>query len=98
MNSLILEFLTRKECHICHEARPRVERAARRARLELRIVDIESDDMLLGRYGMRIPVVLGSDGSVVAEGELGSTSEISKAVRAWKRGRMSRPRLLRRLR
>jgi hypothetical protein len=31
-------------------------------------VDIDSDDLLVKEYGMRIPVLLSPDGQVVAEG------------------------------
>ena len=38
------------------------------AGVTLEVLDIETDDALLSEYGMRIPVVLGPDGEVLAEG------------------------------
>jgi hypothetical protein len=98
LNSFIVQFLTRDGCRLCEDALPRAKRAARWARVELLSVDIEGDDVLVGLYGLRIPVVVGSDGTVIAEGSLGSVSELARALRSWKRAQVSRPRLLRRLR
>ena len=92
----MVDFLTRSECHLCEEALPRVAKAARRARLSVRLVDIETDDLLTGMYGLRIPVVLAPDGSVIAEGTM--TGELTSTFRKWRRAQVGRPRLLRRRR
>ncbi len=47
-----------------------VERVVRRAGIALEEVDIETDDRLVRDYGLRIPVVLGPDGTVLAEGRI----------------------------
>jgi glutaredoxin len=55
----------RPGCHLCDEARAAITEIAD-ARIELREVDIESDDRLLRTYLERIPVVE-VGGSVVSE-------------------------------
>jgi hypothetical protein len=62
------EFLTRAGCHLCDQARPLVVDQVRRGGGEVREVDIDGVDGLLRDYGLRIPVLLGPDGAVVAEG------------------------------
>jgi hypothetical protein len=41
---------------------------ARRLAIEVVEVDIDTDDELVGNYGLRIPVVLGPGDEVLAEG------------------------------
>ena len=50
----------RPDCHLCDEAREEIRRIARDGGwdLDLREVDIESDDELFKRYLERIPVVV----------------------------------------
>jgi thiol-disulfide isomerase/thioredoxin len=86
----VVKFLTRPGCHLCEEAFPLVERAARRARVEVEIVDIETDDALVAEYGLRIPVLLGPDGDVLAEGAVEAFEGLGKKIRktggrAWPR-------------
>jgi hypothetical protein len=95
LNTLVVEFLTRKNCHLCLDSYPRVLKAARKSRLTVRAVDIDDDDLLVSRYGMRIPVLLGEGSTVIAEGELGSVTELTKELRSWRKAQVRRPRRFR---
>ena len=55
---------------MCDEARPNVEWAARRSGLSVEVIDIDEDDKLKELYDLRVPVVLGPDDSVLAEGRV----------------------------
>lgn len=65
-----LVLYTRPGCYLCTDAGPRVRRAARWAGLTLREVNIDHEPELAVDYGMRIPVVEDSAGTVLAEGEI----------------------------
>lgn len=89
----VVKFLTRPGCLLCEEALPLVRGEVRRAGYELQVVDIESDDDLLAEYGLRIPVLLGPDGAVVAEGPIGDRRRLRRAIRrSGVRGWLRRPR------
>ena len=60
----------RPGCHLCEDARPIVARAAALARLAVLEVDIDADPELAVDYGLRIPVVEGPSGRVLAEGRV----------------------------
>jgi hypothetical protein len=77
-------FLTHPGCHLCDEARPLVISAVNRAGGSLREVDIDADDTLTRDYGLRIPVVLGPSGEVLAEGKV-DRSSLRKAIRVSRR-------------
>jgi hypothetical protein len=64
----VIEFLTRSGCHLCDEARPVVKKEVQRRGGVVEEVDIDGDDALTRDYGLRVPVVLGPDGVVLAEG------------------------------
>ncbi|MGD2102578.1 MAG: glutaredoxin family protein [Acidimicrobiia bacterium] len=68
MSTFSIRFLTRRGCHLCDDARPVVMAVARRLAIEVVEVDIDTDDELVGNYGLRIPVVLGPGDEVLAEG------------------------------
>lgn len=68
MSPFVVKFLVRPGCHLCDDARPVVAAEVGRAGGMVIEIDIESDDSLLKEYGLRIPVALGPDGSVLAEG------------------------------
>ena len=68
LRDLILTFLTRSGCHLCDDARPIVLSEADRIGANVKELDIDTDDRLVARYGMRIPVVLAEEDVVVAEG------------------------------
>ena len=61
-------FYGRRDCHLCDEVREEIRRLAEEQgwNLNLREVDIESDDELFKRYLERIPVVV-VEGEVVSE-------------------------------
>ncbi|MGH8951077.1 MAG: glutaredoxin family protein [Acidimicrobiia bacterium] len=80
MKHLAFKFFTRPGCHLCDEARPLVERAIRRRGGTLEEVDIDTDDVLIRDYGMRIPVLLGPGDDVVAEGRIDRAS-LRRALR-----------------
>lgn len=68
LSHFVVVFLTRSGCHLCDDARPIVVREIGRAGGSMVETDIDEDDRLTRDYGMRIPVVLGSDGTVLDEG------------------------------
>ena len=70
MSLSVVKFLTRVGCHLCEEARPHVLQAAARHRLPVEEVDIDTDDALVRDYGLRVPVVIGPAGQVIAEGQI----------------------------
>lgn len=57
---------------------------ARRLRVGLERVEMDSDDELVALYSLRIPVVLGPDGEVLAEGNI-ERGSLRRAVRAARR-------------
>ena len=61
-------FLTRPGCHLCDAARPTVLEAVKEVGGKVTEVDVDGDDRLLLEYGSRIPVLLGPNGEVLAEG------------------------------
>ncbi len=73
---------TRDRCGLCRRAEAVVAREARRARV--RLVDIDTDDDLVRRFGLRVPVVA-VDGVEVAEGEV-PRGVVRRAVRAARAG------------
>jgi glutaredoxin len=74
-----LVLYRRPGCHLCDEARELVRPlVAEAGDVELREVDIESDDALLARFLERIPV-LELDGRVLSE-LVPDASEVSAAL------------------
>lgn len=49
-------------CHLCDEAEVLLKRAVAARAIEWRYVDIALDDVLVEKYGTRIPVLLTEDG------------------------------------
>ena len=86
MNDFPHLFLTREGCHLCEDARPTVMAAARRAGVRVEEVDIEFRDDLLSAYALRIPVVLGPAGEVLAEGRIDDQRSLVRAMKAAARG------------
>ena len=62
----VVTLYTRPGCHLCDEARREILALGAGAAIELREVDIDSDDGLLAAYLERIPVVE-VDGRIVSE-------------------------------
>ena len=74
-----MTFVTRSGCHLCEQAEPVVQAVARRYGVRLEVVDMDSDDEMVRLYGLRVPVVLGPDGAVLAEGII-EGRELRRAV------------------
>ena len=73
-----IDFLEKPGCHLCEDALPVAARLARRLKLPLRRIDIDSDDQLIKEFSLRIPVIrLGS--SVIAEGIIDYRSALAAA-------------------
>ena len=72
---------TRARCGLCRRAEATVAREARRARITH--VDIDTDERLIERYGVRVPVIV-VDGREVAEFEVAGGT-VRRAVRAARR-------------
>ena len=84
MRDFFITFVTRPGCHLCDDAAGMVERVGRRLRVGVRTVNLEDDDDLIRLYSLRIPVVLGPDGSLLAEGVI-DERELRRTVRRRKR-------------
>jgi hypothetical protein len=80
----VFKFLTRPGCHLCDEARPLVKSLLGRGESLLEI-DIDTDDDLTKEFGLRIPVLVGPDGSVIAEGIIEGTA-LRRSLRRYRRG------------
>jgi glutaredoxin len=76
---------TRARCGLCHRAEALVTREARRA--SVRFVDVDTDEDLVTRFGVRVPVVV-VDGVEVAELEV-APGQVRRSVRAARRTRRS---------
>jgi hypothetical protein len=81
LNLFSIRFLVRRGCHLCDDARPLVKRAARGSGAGILEVDIDTDEDLLERYGLRIPVVLGPGDVVLAEGVIEDLESLRRAIR-----------------
>ena len=90
MREFSIEFLTREGCHLCDQARPVVEQAARRAGALIREVDIDQSDELTALYGLRIPVVRAPDGTVLGEGIIDDARSLRRQIRRAKRSAVGR--------
>ena len=69
MPAAVITLYGRPGCHLCDEARTLIDDLASDLDLELREIDIESDDGLLADYLERIPVVE-VDGREISELDL----------------------------
>lgn len=65
-----IAFVTRQGCTICAKARETLSTPARLLRVSIQEVDVDADPALLERFGGRVPVLLGGDGTVLSEGAL----------------------------
>jgi cytochrome c-type biogenesis protein CcmE len=61
-----MRFLERRRCHLCEDAWAVLAGVSTTEGVER--VDIDEDDALVVEYGLRIPVLLSDDGTVIAEG------------------------------
>jgi VanZ family protein/glutaredoxin len=53
-----LMFLTRENCHLCHEAKEVLDRVIPDHDVQFEIVDVDSSPELASRYGHELPVLL----------------------------------------
>ncbi len=51
-------LVTRSGCHLCEQAAPLVERAARDAGAAYEVLDVDADEALRARHSDQVPVVL----------------------------------------
>ena len=49
---------TRAGCHLCDDARRILSQQQRRHPFTLKIIDVDTDSALQGRYGGRVPVIV----------------------------------------
>lgn len=59
-----ITLLGRLGCHLCDDA----EALVRARGHHVDVVDIDADDDLVAAYGLRIPVLLDEEGTILAEG------------------------------
>lgn len=67
--SLALTLYSRPGCHLCEVMLEQLQPFLEKYSLELQLVDIESDDELLRRYAIKIPV-LALDGETLCQYQL----------------------------
>ncbi len=78
-------LVTRAGCHLCEQAEPVVERAARDAGAAYEVLDVDADPDLLARHSDRVPVVL-LDGVEHAYWQVDETA-LRRALRGSRWGR-----------
>ena len=61
-----LTVLSRPGCHLCEEAVEALEPRCRAHGIRLHLVDVDGDQALRDRYGLRIPVVMAGDSELCA--------------------------------
>ncbi len=52
-----IRFYTKDECHLCEKAFKVVKQVSEKTALDIEIIDIATDDELMGLYGTEIPVI-----------------------------------------
>jgi hypothetical protein len=77
-----ITFVTRRNCSVCDEARDHLLPVAERRRLEVDVVDVDTDPELLAAYGAVVPVVLSSRGRVLASGRISARQARLVVLRA----------------
>ncbi len=80
MSDFRIKFLTRHGCHLCDDARPLVDWVGVKVGVVVEEVDVDENDGLVTLYGMRIPVLLGPDGDVIAEGVIADRRALKRDV------------------
>ena len=81
LNDLTLRFLTRPKCHLCDDARPIVMAEVKRAGFGVRELNVDMDERLIGKYGLRIPVLVTSDDRVIAEGVIDNARALRRMLK-----------------
>ncbi len=64
-----LTLYSRRGCHLCEEMILDLELAARGRPLRFEVVDVDGDEALAERYGLRVPVLV-ADGRELCVGRL----------------------------
>lgn len=67
--SLVLTLYTRPGCHLCETMLEQLQPFIEQYPIEVQLVDIDSDDELLRRYAIKIPV-LALDGETLCQYQL----------------------------
>lgn len=74
---LAVVLYTRKECHLCHDARDILLRVSREVPLQVSEVDVDADPALAARYGSEVPVV------VAGGAKISRLRPDEEAIRRW---------------
>ena len=80
LSLLVVRFLTRSECHLCDQARPILTSVVDGMGATMEEIDIDIHPEYSG-YGSRIPVVLGPENEVLAEGAIRDRRVLRSALR-----------------
>lgn len=67
--SLVLTLYTRPGCHLCETMIEQLQPFVEKYPIDLQLVDIDSDDELIRRYAIKIPV-LALDGQTLCQYQL----------------------------
>jgi len=77
---LSVKFLTRKNCHLCDDAREVLAEITDDIGLQVDEVDIDTDSELIKLWGLRVPVVLASHDRVIAEGIIDDKRSLKEQI------------------
>ena len=80
MRPLVVTFYTRLGCALCSEAIKIVDSEVKRASMALTVIDVDNTPRLADAYGTRVPVVLGPNQRIIAEGRI-NKRQLRKALR-----------------
>ena len=80
MRVLSVKFLTRKNCHLCDDAREVLAEITDDIGLQVDEVDIDTDSELIKLWGLRVPVVLASHDRVIAEGIIDDKRSLKEQI------------------
>lgn len=69
--SLVLTMYTRPGCHLCETMLEQLQPFVEKYSIDVQLVDIDSDEELLRRYAVKIPV-LALDGETLCQYQLDS--------------------------
>jgi hypothetical protein len=59
---IIIEFLTKPNCHLCEVARAEIEKLKKEFDFEVIDVDVSKDEELNNKYGEKVPVTIVNGG------------------------------------
>lgn len=78
-----LVLLTRRDCHLCHEAAEVLERVLPEYQVGLEVIDVDSRPELNDRHGEEVPVLL-IDGRKAFKYRV-DESRLRRRLRRWRR-------------